>query len=174
METREYMISLIKLHIHGAKYLKCLSRYNINFELWYQNTLNTLENVYGTESKELLLFKGIRFSPKAVFKDDLELCRQVYITGLEESVKVLRDCINMMSTEGTSFNMLSDVQEYLKYTSLAAKEMAAIKSELTEANDFFDNRNKYEQPWKWETKTSKVVKILNQLINLNSVVKGSK
>lgn len=173
METAEYRIILLKLHIHGAKYLKYLSRYNISFEIWYQNTLNTLTSLFGAGSEELLVFKGIRFLPKGASNQDLEQCRQIYQSGLFESVKLLKNCIKTISPVESPINIVTDVSDCIKYTALSDKEMEAIKNELTEAIEFLNNRNKFEQPWKWEIEINKIVKILNQIISLNSLAKRS-
>ncbi len=154
----------LKLSIITAIYLKELSRYNIHFEIWHQNTHNTLKNIYVPSSKEYRLFTNIKFFNKT--NDDLALNREMYLQGLKTSIEFLTKCIKQVDTDDNSLNLVLSIKEYLQETSLSQTEKKNIITQIIETTDSLKNTTKHQQAWQWEILNNRIVSILNTLIGM--------
>ena len=158
----EYMLIL---HLHEAKYLKKLSRYNIYFELWHENMQNTLKDIYGIESEELKQFNSIRFEPVKKGNCDFMLYREMYIKGLEEAIEFLKKGIKKFNSTGRPMDIIPDVRCYLEFTSLPLNDKEKIIKDLEEICSNIDSKSEPQQSWGWEIQVNKLVKQLHKLVS---------
>ena len=161
----------LKLNMHAANYLKQLSRYNINFELWYQNSEIILKSAFGMNSNEYGLFHRIKFHIKNSNEEPASY-RNIYVSGLEESIDLFTKCVQSLTEKNTSFDFLVNVTEYFNVTALSETEKEKILSQLKSMNDALVSNSKSIDDWQRKLQQNKIVHLLNKLVCLYTMEKN--
>jgi hypothetical protein len=174
MITSGYTFKLLILHLHAIEHFKDLSRYNISFELWHKNLYITLKSIYGVYSDELKRFNSIKFVPRKADCTDMVISQKMYVLGLEQSEKLLRDCLEKFASSIVVADISSDVRDYLDDISLDIEEKAQFIKEIEDIKGKIMKMDKSNEAWNWEISQNRVVKLLNELINMGIQTKDNR
>jgi len=80
---------MIQKQIDEIKNLQDVTRHNLRFVEWYDNSKKILKNVFGENSRELNEFSKIRFWPGPESGMEREDIRKIYLSGLEQANNLL-------------------------------------------------------------------------------------
>jgi|GEM_PF-4610810 len=165
MNIEEYWIKYIKLQIHAARHLQNLSRYNINFELWHQNTREIMKSIGGPGRQYLNRFDSIRFAVKKTDYEDLAQKRERYVNGLVEANKFLSGCVADLGGAASTTEITGDVEDFLLNVSLrSAAEKKQIISQLKERVEELSRKQKHDKAWEWVVLQNRIVQMINRLV----------
>jgi len=168
MNAGNHWFKALILNMHAANYLKQLSRYNINFELWYQNTQTILKSIFGINSVEYQRFTRIQFCSKNGNAEPA-LYRNIYVKGLEESIDFCRDCVQCLSDEETSFDLFANAKECINAASLSDMEKEKIINRLKSMTEALMYPSNSLNSWQQELQQNKIVHLLNKLVCLHTM-----
>lgn len=124
MTDKSLFINSLELQKQKIEGLKNLSRHNINFEIWWEETRKSLENAFGIKSEMVKCFKNIRFR-----KNRVE-AREAYLHGLEQAFNLLQECIDILDDDVTQMTIGSKTK--VKCTTINDEVILNIKMPLSE------------------------------------------
>lgn len=162
MQDRGYVEAALKIQLHAARYLKNLSRYNINFELWQQNIQNLLISLYGPSAPEVVKYQNIRFEPGKNRIYDIPQYHQSYLEGLNASIALI-DAMIKGSKPCSEMDLLADVKAFLSFRALSEDEKKKVLTELAALLDSLEAIDPSQKPWDWEIQQNKIVRLLNDV-----------
>jgi hypothetical protein len=109
MNHKDLWAKHIKLHIYTANSLKDLSRHNINFQIWRDRTIETLQKAFGVNSDMVERFRKIKFNiPQKLHPDDnnnSDYAKKAYITGIEEAIRLLEECLEQLDGSKKNYSI---------------------------------------------------------------------
>lgn len=168
----DLQVNNIKILIHSAQYLKELTRYNINFEIWHQNTINTLINTFDEKSQAVYRFKSIQFDARRSPNYDFALSRVQYIKAIEDSIQFLTDCCHKIIEDELSLDLFGDVENYLEGILLPRKDKEKLTRELNDSISAIRQGIDIKKVWELQVQQNKVAKVLNELSSLSAQQRG--
>ena len=168
MDKRQQILRILEIRFYTIKALRGLTRNNINFVVWYENTSDLLKNIYGN-NQLVNEFNTIEFSSRKSIANKVELIQQIresYLKGLQQAEAILKEAIEKYSQfysiqqivldleERFNFDDIKPIIEVLDLTEREQLE-GKIQKSLTELENF--QQGSYEK----EIFYNNVVKFLN-------------
>ena len=163
---RVYVAAKLKCILHTANHLKSLSLYNINFEVWQNNTMQTLKWMLGADSKEFLKYRSIKYSALRNYQYETLVYHEAYLEGLNKAIEFLEGLMKRLNID-SGLETSADVKSLLECLRLDPDQKEKIMQELMKAMRLLDNTDKSRSPWEWQLQQNKIVKILNSINSIN-------
>lgn len=165
MDKNSKLILALKLNIFTAQCLQQLSIYNINFEVWQQKTYDTLQRLFGYESKKAKEYMNIEYSSKKM--QEIQISRNagnIYLSGLIKAVDLLEDCISVLTgekRENYNSNMFSCIEDTIKNAAIQPDDKKILIEKLQNIRKI--NTEGKDNSITKETQYNKLASFLNKI-----------